>query len=89
MECGLIQCGENPDLLVKIKLLFSESAQMEFTRRRYGMKGCKNTYDFTYLQDLTEIYKRTLDMKACDPIQDLDNACGCNLAAIEETIKTI
>jgi len=89
MECGYITCGKTPDLYDKVRVHFAEASFSEFTRRRYGMKDCVNSQDFMYLLDLVYIYKRSLDLKDCDPEGVLDSCLGCDMPTIEETIKTL
>ena len=85
--CATEACDTQVSMIKKIKTKFSDAAQVEFNKRRYGIKSCIITEDFMYLSDLMELYKRSIELDSC-PTQISLHSC-CTLNIIEETIKTL
>lgn len=72
--------------LYTISELFAQSVYLDFSSRRYGLKGCQNTVDYELASDLMYILKRQDERitKCC-----LNEDSCCDLQKIKETINTL
>ena len=72
------------------ELITIESANATFdafNARRFGITACNASLDYEYLNDLREIYERSIDLESCEG--ELDNCCGCDMATVNERIQTL
>lgn len=69
-----------------ISELFGQAVYLDFSSRRFGMKGCQNTVDPELAGDLFHILKRAKERVETCGLQD--DAC-CSLETIKERINTL
>jgi hypothetical protein len=73
------------DALSYINELFADALYQEFTKERYGIKGCKKHLDPDYAYEMKALYERGLERKNCNLTSD----CCCSFEALEEQINTL
>lgn len=72
--------------LYKISEEFAQAVYLDFSSKRFGLKGCQNSVDYQLAGDFMEILKRTEERVnvCCLP----ENSC-CSLEKIKERINTL
>lgn len=68
-----------------IHKLFANKVHAAYTKKRYGIKSCKISYDADFLCDLKDLHKRLLELESCERTL----GTGCSLTSIEEKILTL
>lgn len=59
------------DSLETIKKQFAASIELDFARRRYGIKICNATYDYKNLFFLKKILERMIEQNECGMCDDV------------------
>ena len=72
--------------LYKISEEFAQSVYLDFTSKRFGIKGCQNSVDYELAGDLMEILKRKEERVNVCCLTDDDS---CSLEKIKERINTL